>query len=287
MDVLVVSLAKSNEQSLNPGINHYTQWGRLNSQFKGNDNVDYGNVTVMTDIYGRTLSVPIDSIVSSSSLRFPSLTLARVRSDADIKEFYHRDQTDQLTADGFVDIGDDNGLLTVGRIPLGTGIYGKYFASEADATKDVLAGEAIYRIDASECYTLIDGAHGDLLALASIFTNRYVAEALRNGNTTISTEELKQLDNLWYMVFAQTREEDKIDQQVRSVLNIYIAKYQQTSYLNIDARPVQLLPVNAILAKIGYQGIFATDSYNNSRDRGCVSYNINQATNYRVGHAQY
>lgn len=288
MEILVVTAARPDEQTLNPGINYYTQKAHIVDPFVGNDGLTYYRVAYITDIYGRTLPMPVDGIVNSLSVKLPVDASKLGSTNPKQQLFYNRDSTDQLTAIGFVDISDKDGLNAVGRIPLGTGVYGKYFFNDLEAVQDILPGESVYRIDASDCYTLVDGAHGDLLILASIFTNRHINEALRNRGTTISQEQLEHLTTLWKMVFARTSEAHKIGEvELGQVITSYISTYYINQYHSVDNRPLQLLPINAILEHVGYHGIFSTDSYNNSRDRGCVSYNISQATAYRVGNAQY
>ena len=289
MNVLVVSPATPNEQTLQPGINSYTQLATLIASYRGQDNVDYCNINFITDIYGRVLSYPVASTVTRSSVKVPEDDLVALEIISGIeKVFYHRDQPQQLTAEGFVDTTVNTGLLTVGNIPLGTGIYGKYFRTEVDATQDILPSEAIYRIDATGCYPLIDGAHGDLLTYSSLTTNRYVAAAMLAGVRALDEQQLGHLTTLWKMVMSRTNEADKVvTHELAQVLSDYILNHNSTTYISTDLRPLQVLPINAILDKLGYQGIFAVDSYNNIRDRGCVTYNLSEANNYRIGHAQY
>lgn len=283
MDILVVTPATANEQSLTPGINHYTQLATLISTFKQKDNLTYARINYITNIDGRALNYPVFAIVKEDSIRYPVPPTTVVN-----EVFYSRRKNSQLAATGFVDLTDHNGLINSSRIPLGTGIYGKFFQSQEDAIQGMLPDESVYQIDSTGSYQLVDAAHGDLLTLASIWTNRYLTHSLLLNQTEVSDSVLGHLTNLWRMVFLRTQEGSKVTPEILSdIFTNYLTNYDNNAYISPDLIPLQILPINHIMERLGYSGIFAKDNYNNSRDRGCVSYKIDEASIYLVGHAQY
>jgi len=291
MEVLVVTPARPEAQSLHPGINYYTQRAHLVERFVGDDGQQYYKVALLTDIYGRIFTMPLQSIVRLSSIKFLDAAARNANTtnnETVTSHFYHRDRANRMTATGFVDTGDPEGLVNVGRIPLGSGIYGKYFPDDVQATGEILPEESIYRMIATDCYNLIDGPHGDSLVLSSLTTNRYIMVALQQQKSQITTDQLNHLLTLWRMVFARSGEENKITTELLStVVATYITNYHEILYIDDDNHYLQLQPINALLGSLGYQGIFASDSYNNGRDRGCVLFDVSIADDYRVGHAQY
>ena len=293
----MVTPAVSEQQTLHPGINHYTQLAHLVSEQLGLDGSWYSTVRYLTDVYGRKLTVPVEGVVKSSELHRIAGSRPAPRDQGQMT-FYRRDPAGTLVAEGFVDTTDDRGLVNVGRIPLGTGVYGKY-TTEEGSIRGILPNQTVYRMDGSHCYQLINGPHGDLLTLASIFTNIYLSDAVaantaessaQEGLISVTADELMQLTTLWWMTLVQTGDgEGMTTEWMDHILREYLAGYWTTalSSADVELRPVQRQPINLILGALGYAGIFATDSYNNSRDRGCVSYELDGVTSYRIAHGQF
>jgi hypothetical protein len=307
MEVLVQSPARAEDQSLHPGINHYTQLAYLVRKVRGQDGRAYAMVNYRTDIYGRALAHAVEGLVYEEWIKYYPHQESRPLPIGTV--FYHRDKAYELAARGFVDSSNPNGLVLVGRIPLGTGVYGKYFSNLAEATKNILENETIYQMDARGCYPILDAGHGDALTLASLYTNLYLNDLVNwNYNNsdmestqrepveginplvlTLSAEQLDQLFTLWSIVFLRTGDAGRTTKEgFQAISEEYLVQYHQNTYVNAgESTPLQLLPINSILAVLGYRGIYAVDSYNNSRDRGCVAFDLKDVTKYNIGNAQY
>lgn len=208
-----------------------------------------------------------------------------------------------IQARGFVIKNNINRPLeSTSRSGLGSGIYGRYLQNP-DIIPSLLteANQSVYLIDCQNAYPIQDKEHGESLTIASLNTNRYmdrIIQALRglqnltldnnespndmNGYNTalglIRMNENKTLLRLWNIVLYRTQ--DQISKEwLDDILAKYAIKYLTDTTLvdSVNGDSLQELPINDIMLALGYDGIIASDPYNNGWNRGCVSYNYSLA----------
>lgn len=180
-------------------------------------------------------------------------------------------------------------LESTSRSALGSGIYGLY-VEDINTLPSLRSddNQAVYEIDATHAYPVQDKEHGESLTVASLNTNRYLDRIiyslrdepvnLSSALTRIQTNSSPTLYTLWNIVLYRTQDfiaKDTLD----AILARYVVKYltQDSLVDTINGEPLQELPINSILHELGYDGIIASDPYNNGWDRGCVSYNYSRA----------
>lgn len=193
-----------------------------------------------------------------------------------------------------------NPLESTSCSALGSGIYGRYIANPDDIQKFLIEqNQSVYLIDCPNAYVLQDKEHGESLTLASLNTNRYmdrIIQSLRVDDvinfeivqTRIHINESPNLLTLWNIAFSRTG--DIIDQDwLETILARYAVNYLQNNHLvdSINEEVINELPINDIMKGLGYEGVIASDHYNNGWDRGCVSYNYDQAVIIQGENARY
>lgn len=193
-------------------------------------------------------------------------------------------------------------LESTSRSALGSGIYGRYIEDPNIIPSLVTdPNQSVYLIDCPNAYPIQDKEHGESLTVASLNTNRYmdrIIQTLRglqdlsinienssdqtNGYNTALTlirmNENPTLLRLWNIVFYRT--EDQINKQwLDDILAKYAAKYLTDNTLvdSVNGDNLQELPINDIMLALGYDGVIASDPYNNGWNRGCVNYNYSLA----------
>lgn len=189
-------------------------------------------------------------------------------------------------------------LESTSRSALGSGIYGIYSKNVSDIMNlRTSQDQAIYNIDCSRAYPIQDREHGESLTVASLNTNRYLDSILELFNeddyqsyrdyeniklsdilSVIESNQSPKLFTLWNIVLYRTY--DSLSQEtLNTIMAQYVLDYLTDFSLtdSVNGNPINELPINRILGYLGYDGIIADDPYNNGWDRGCVSYNYNQA----------
>jgi len=199
-------------------------------------------------------------------------------------------------------------LESTSRTALGSGVYGRYISDVNNLQLYITdPDQSVYTIDCSAAYPIQDKPHGESLTVASLNTNRFMDQfilALRSvitqhkqidnsavlnmAQSLINSNDTTHLFVLWNIVFHRTQ--DYIDKQtLDQLLAVYAVRYltEINLYDTVSGEPIQELPVNNILSHLGYDGVIASDTYNNKWNRGCVSYNYSQAIIIRGEDARY
>jgi hypothetical protein len=244
----------------------------------------------------RKLTVSGDRVLTNRSIK-----------DIDPREMYHFTTIDisdginyPITANNFVIKKNlESPLEHTSRSALGSGIYGRYIQDPSDIESFLLdSNQLVYKIDCPNAYIIQDEEHGESITTASLNTNRYlddVIQSLRGNNITDINDALVFIDNnshnlvtLWNIVFYRTHEiitKDTLDY----ILASYAIRYLTDDYLvdSVNGEILQELPINDIMREFGYEGLLASDIYNNGWNRGCVSYNYSQASIIRGDTAKY
>lgn len=258
------------------------------------NNILWFDLNLITDSDG-------DNIASNNNIVTVSgdyIVSSRLFEDIEPKQFYHfatitfSDNIEYpITARGFVIKKNlENPLVNTSRSALGSGIYGRFVRDSSEISSILTnSDQSVYLIDCPDPYILQDAEHGDSITTASLHTNRFmdrIIQSLRpepeltfdDAITRVRMNQSPNLLTLWNIAFYRTG--DYITQEwLDEVLAAYALRYLQDFSLvdSINGESIQELPINDIMKGLGYQGILATDSYNNGWDRGCISYNYSQA----------
>lgn len=246
---------------------------------------------VLTDKQGRFLETPKQMLTKAHNI----VTNRATRSISP-QHFYkfvtpNEDGDAPLIASGFVFTSNpDFSLSRTTRNGLGSGIYGQYLFNELDAalykTDD---SQVVYKIDVSNPYPIQDKEHSESITIASLNTNRYIDQVIQaakpNKEITvdeildlIQTVDITNILTLWNIVFYRT-----LDFILKSDLEYILAHYvygylnDQTLFDTILDKKIFVQPINDILASLRYNGIIGDDRYTNGWDRGCVSFQYEQA----------
>lgn len=198
----------------------------------------------------------------------------------------------------------DKPLESTSRSALGSGIYGIYVKDkETLSSLLVEPNQSLYLIPCPNAYPIQDKEHGESLTIASINTNRYldnIIQSLRenlslNFETALVRIQINESPNLltlWNIVLHRTR--DMITQEtLNNLFAQYVVDYleelevenSKTSMKLIDSingEVIYELPINYIMKALGYNGIIASDIYNNGWNRGCVNYDYLQLLKYNT-----
>lgn len=205
-----------------------------------------------------------------------------------------------ITARGFVIKKNlDGPLESTSRSALGSGIYGRYVKNRSQIDSLTNDNQSVYLIDCSNAYILQDRAHGESITVASLNTNRYMDRIIQSliSNRELTLDQAKiqlrmnsnpNILTLWNIALYRTEDFISYD-ALYDILASYIMKYLFNASLfdTINGEILQELPINSILNSLGYDGILASDSFNNGWDRGCISYNYSQAAILQGETARY
>lgn len=269
------------------------------------DDILWYDLILETDSDGDTLSNPSPITVSADMV-----LKERPFHDIQPRHMYHfapLTSSSNIEARSFVIKGNlTRPLESTTRSGLGSGIYGRYIEN-SDNIQTFISdpNQSVYLIECPNAYPIQDKEHGESLTIASINTNRYldrIIQTLRgiskssdtdqdNYNTALELIRINHsptLLRLWNIVFYRTGDiitKDWLD----DILAKYVSKYLEDTTLidSVNGSLLQELPINDIMMKLGYDGIIASDMYNNGWDRGCVSYNYSQANIIRGETARY
>lgn len=284
----------------------YTHIARKVRDYIQGDTVWY-DFLLVTDGDGNRLSTPVAIIVPANRI-----VSERPTHDIEFREIYHFTSSSDLNQSSIIESQSPiiarsfviksnliDPLISTSRSALGSGIYGLYSSNPSNITtlrSD--SNQEIYMIELSNPYLIQDKEHGESLTIASLNTNAYldrVLESLRNEiidyDTVLARIKLNNnpaLFTLWNIVFYRTK--DFLSQDVLdSLLTEYLVKYLVSdSFIDtISGEFVYELPINLILRNLGYDGIIASDPYNNGWDRGCVSYDYSLADIIQGEKARY
>jgi len=263
-------------------VDGYTHIARKVREYMYKDKVWY-DFLLETDSDGNQLSTITPITVSGGKI-----VSERSFHDIDQKKLYHfapiskGSRINYITARSFVIKSDNSNVLeSTSRTALGSGIYGMYATSLSDITDTF---ESIYQIDCSNAYPLQDKEHGESLTVASLNTNRYldrIITSFRNDTFDFSSilDRIRinrnfSLFTLWNIVLYRTTDFISFD-LLEHILATYVLIYlkEPSIFDTINSDPLEELPINYILRRLGYNGVIATDLFNNGWNRGCVSYN--------------
>lgn len=288
--------------------NGITHIARIVRSYILNDILWY-DIVLVTDAEGYEIEGSRDANNNERKITVSGDRVLTNRSMRDIypKEMYYFAPIDisdgieyPIIANNFViKKNTENPLEKTSRSALGSGIYGRYIQDPADIGSFLVdSNQSVYKIDCPNAYTVQDEEHGESITTASLNTNRYldnVIQALRGNNITDINDALVFIDNnshnlvtLWNIVFYRTHEiinKDKLDY----ILAEYAIRYLTDDYLvdSVNGEILHQLPINDIMREFGYDGLLASDIYNNGWNRGCVSYNYSQATIIQGNTAKY
>jgi hypothetical protein len=165
---------------------------------------------------------------------------------------------------------------------LGSGIYGFAEATEqlkSDALKD--HGSTAYTIHMNKPLYLQDSAHGVQLTELSKSLQR-VATRFRQERKSgdqisdwITTQpEMNSLKSKLVNVVQRAGGDivaDEAPEHVKAALKAFFTEYD-------SGKPFVRQPINFLLGRFGYDGIYATDSTNNAYNRGNVAYTVPAGT---------
>lgn len=260
-------------------VSGYTYLAHIVRKFYDRERLWY-EVRLETDKDGKSVTTNNNIFVTGDRV-----VSDRAYESIEVKSFYHY-SNNGITAENFVIKSDQtNPLTSTSRTALGSGIFGTRTINYNSALKPHL-------ITITNAYEIQDAAHGDSITMASSNTNGFLDNVLamladQNSvgllditNAVNSTDYLH-LVVLWNIVFYRTREMISRE-QLGEVLAQYIYKYLQVSSLHDSITQDELaeLPINDIMRSMGYNGLIATDPYNNGWDRGSVSYDYNTASKF-------
>ena len=264
--------------------------------------IQWYELELITDSEGDRLEKPQPIVVSEDRI-----VSNRSKKDILLRQFYNfasltnsfengGDIQYPLAATNFV-IKDrsDSPLESTSRSALGSGIYGIYLSDES-MIPHLLTDEnqITYLIDCPNAYIIQDKEHGESITVASLNTNRYldrVIPALQSDDSIkpldfIQMNPIHNLWTLWNIVLYRTNQhiaQDRLEQVLANYVVHYLSDPQdhsssyQTLVDSINGNALHELPINAIMRELGHDGIIGDDPYTNSWDRGCVSYNYDQA----------
>jgi len=277
------------------------------------DNILWFDLILETNSDGDNLSIPIPITVSADKI-----VSNRDFHDIDLKQIYHFAPSSSpalsltqingtismeypVKAGSFV-IKKNliNPLESTSRSALGSGIYGRY-VQDINEIPTLLTepNQSVYLIEIPNAYIIQDKEHGESITIASLNTNRYmdrIIQLLRESDNPtfeaaklfIHINEHPSLLILWNIVFYRTQE--MIDQDwLENILAQYAVNYLKNNNLldSLNGNFINELPINNIMRELGYDGLLASDPYNNGWDRGCVSYNYSQASIIQGETARY
>lgn len=183
---------------------------------------------------------------------------------------------------------------------LGSGIYGLHIENVGNIDQlKTNPDQQVYEISCPQAYILQDKEHGESLTSASMQTIRYVERILQGIAdddeatyddilTLIQINSVQNLVTLWNIVLYRTGQRITRE-QLESLLAQYALDYMKDTSLHdsITGDVILVQPINPIMWFLGHDGILARDSFNNRWDRGCVSYNYEQAAIIKSDRAPY
>lgn len=196
----------------------------------------------------------------------------------------------QLKATGFVSHGKS--LVSACSHGLGSGIYGLYI-EDYEIVKKTRHNErqVVYLIECRHPFIIQDPEHLNSLTAASMATNRYVDDTIRDLDEEMvdyseildcmQSDNITHLALLWWIVFARfTRPIGNDSTWLKLILTQYIWEYRTANKLRdtISNMCIHELPINYIMRSLGYDGLLGDDRLTNSWSRGCISYNYEVAT---------
>lgn len=264
----------------NSDVNGITHIAKLMRVYAMNDTIYY-DIILSTDEIGNRIS-------SNNIVTVSSVNVISNRNYVDIKNkiMYHFPLSNDITATNFAIVKKVNPLQETTRSGFGSGIYGRYIEDEKNIKDFLLNNNDKYHIiECPDAYVLQDREHGDSLTLASLTTNSFLDDVIHTLNTenTITKQNISLLLNTYYFGYILTlwniflyRTMDKLTiDDLNTIFTNYLYKYMtdDTLYDSLTNEKIFYLPVNNILKYLGYDGVLATDTYNNGWNRGCVSYN--------------
>ncbi len=267
---------------------------------------DHNTYELLSGIDGKILDPPQQIIVTDSSL-----VSSRPLISIPYKSFYYfgtLEDTDhsepKIKATNFVITKNtQDPLTTTSNNDLGSGIYGRYL--ESDPYTYLRPGEFFKLVTLKNPLELQDQAHGESLTLASFQTNIYLDRVLNTVSFDADLDEallkvgirdiirdnsIEHLILLWNIVLERQKGKKRVDEVfLTNVFVDYLISYLQGNELTdtLYGWGLHELPINWILRKLGYDGLLASDAFNNTWNRGCVSYNYAEAEILEGGDRRY
>lgn len=246
---------------------------------------DNHEVILLTNADGTPNNSNIKRIINDSSI----IKNSKIKT-IQPRKIYHLTDNDVI-AKNFAIKGQS--LESISRTALGSGIYG-YYVPNRNQLHSLQKDQLIYEIDMKNAYAMQDKFHNQSISNASLFTNKYldiiVNYNLRNDNEIVeyfNSADISNLVTLWNIVFYRTNHNISYE-LLESILISYLTNYYLISDIKDTRTGEELieLPINYIMRSLGYTGLIASDSYSNSTwDRGCVSYQYEQAEIFIGGKA--
>lgn len=182
--------------------------------------------------------------------------------------FYHFGEQDHPVASNFLRINKKFDIRH--HAGLGSGIYGNYLKP---ATKKVL-----YKITLSNAFFLQDKEHGESLTLASLSTLKYLNDYFAENidlQSFLKNNDPQDLVEKWNIVLARNVKKMILNSEdLKLVILKFLENYNHPLTDSYDGSFLVVQPVNVLLTSLGFDGIIATDEFNNSWDRGCVKFDF-------------
>ena len=255
-----------------------------------NNKEKWYEVKLLTDNIGKEITnssiilIPESSIVKRISKKITPKVIYVNEENLVGKNFVIKSGSNINVADNETVHDTKIGAITsTSRNGLGSGIYGLY-----NDKNQIM-------IDMIKAYVIQNQLHGEAITKASLETNRYLDNIIReNRNINHDNIALKLIENndvgylvtLWNIVFYFSGEVIARS-TLENILAGYLIKYYQNDLFDEENNPIIELPINFIMINMGYTGLISNDIYGNSWDRGCVSYNYDQATKLIGNRAPY
>lgn len=218
-----------------------------------------GNYNLLTDNIGNRYNTPALVTLSPTNI-------ITVKPDSSTSQTFTYLGEGIFNFTGFV-----KGLVDKStKTGLGAGLYGLY-TDKPDLGITVTITKPLI---------LHDEMDGRMLTVASVETNRYVDKVvlkIQTGdfetiNQVVKETSTKAIKLLWNS-FLYRREKKINSKKLKEILISYIDHYfNDTQIHNFSNDVIHQTPINFILHNLDYNGIYATDDFNNGWCRGCVAY---------------
>lgn len=272
-----------------PDTEHALHLARLGNLLHNNGEKWY-EITLLTDSNGK-------EIADNSIILIPESYIIKRKPKTISPKVIYVDE-ENLVAKNFViksgsniNIADNEtvhdtkigAITSTSRNGLGSGIYGLY------------GNKNKFKIDMKDAYIIQDQINGEAITKASLETNRYLDNIIKENKNIndynialklIENDDIGYLVTLWNIVFYFSGE--VITRVVlEDILAGYLIKYYQNDLFDREDNAIIEMPVNFIMINIGYTGVIGNDIFNNSWDRGCVSYQYDQAIKLIGNRAPY
>ncbi len=262
-----------------------THMAIITNAFQENGDNFY-QVELLTDSEGQEILQPTPINVSASTI----VSRREIRDITPHTIYQITNLPDKLEVGGLTTRSRPRALATTSRSGFGSGLYGIYTVNPTVYASPV--APHIHQLDFEQPYIVQDKEHGDSITKASLETNSYLDRLIANlvaarGLTTLSASaeslieinDIQRLVNLWNIVLFRTGHTiSKSD--LESILITYLQDYVQDDSIRDEKsnEVLKIAPINKILGFLGFDGLLASDAYNNRWNRGCVLFSYRGTT---------